>query len=117
MKNQGRMLFLAILIMALTGVMAIGKDKVKRESITFPSNVTVNGTVVKAGDYDLRFDEETGELQILKHGKVVAKTTGRLTPRTDKSHETKMTMKDDALVSISFGSDEIVIGPASGSSD
>lgn len=117
MKNQGRLVFLGIMILALTSVLAMGKDKVKRQSVTFASNVTVNGTVVKAGDYDLKFDEQTGDLQIMKGSKVVAKTTARLAPRSDKSHETKITIKGDALVSIALGSDEIVIGLANGSSE
>ena len=110
MKNYARQLFLGIMILALTGVMAMGKDKVKRQSVTFPSNVTVNGTVVKAGDYDLKFDEQTGDLQILKGGKVVVKTTARLAPRTDNSREISMSVKDGVLISIAFGGDEIVIG-------
>jgi hypothetical protein len=111
MKYVVRNLFLGLMVLALAGVMAMGKDhdKVKRQTVTFPSNVTVNGTVVKAGDYDLKFDEQTGALEILKGGKVIAKTTARLEPRTDKSRETRMTIKADELVSIAFGSDDLVI--------
>ena len=34
----------------------------------------VNGTLVKAGDYEVKFDQSTGELSVIKNGKVKAKT-------------------------------------------
>jgi hypothetical protein len=106
-----------MIILAITGVMAIGKDKIKRLSVTFASNVTVNGSVVKAGDYDVKFDEQSGEFQVLRGGKVVAKATAHMAPRTDNSHETKMNMKNDALVSIATGGDEITIGDGNSASE
>ena len=47
-------------------------EKVRKEHVTLTSDVMVNGTLVKAGEYDIRFDEKAGELSILKNGKVKA---------------------------------------------
>src|SRR5712691_12990795 len=118
MNYLAKHFFLGVMILALAGLVALGKehDKVKKESVTFATNVTINGTLVKAGDYDLRFNEQTGDLEILKGKKVVAKTTARLEQRTDgKAHETRITMNNDQLVSIVFSGQDhnIVIGQGS----
>ena len=114
MKYFAKHFFVGVMILALAGLVALGKehDKVKKEAVTFATNVTINGTLVKAGDYDLRFNEQTGDLEILKGKKVVAKTTARLEKCTDKARETTMTLKNDQLVSIAFGGEDqnIVIG-------
>src|ERR1700694_31241 len=87
MKGFMRVFFVALAISALASVSAFAgsKDKVKKETVTFTSDVMVNGTLVKAGDYEVKFDETTGELAILKDGKVKAKTAARLEQRTDKA--------------------------------
>ena len=115
MKYFVRHLIVGLMIFALAGVLALGKDKIKRESVTFPSDTTVNGTLVKAGTYDLKFDEQTGDLEILKGKKVIAKTTAHLQERAEKAHETKMNFLNDQLVGITFRGDrqDIVIGQGS----
>jgi hypothetical protein len=118
MKYLAKHFFLGVMILALAGLVALGKehDKVKKEHLTFATNVVVNGTALKAGDYDLRFNEQTGDLEILKGKKVVAKTTARLEQRTDgKAHETRITMNNDQLVSIVFSGEDhnIVVGQGS----
>jgi hypothetical protein len=75
---------LAVLMVgALTGVVALAKGK--RVQTTFDSDMKVNGTLVKKGTYDVKFDEETGQLSIVKDGKVVVETATRLEPRTNKA--------------------------------
>ena len=71
--------FAALMICALASISiaAAAKDKVKTENVTFASDTMVNGTLVKAGDYQMKFNEQTGELSILKDGKVKAKTTAQ----------------------------------------
>jgi hypothetical protein len=53
--------------------------------VTLLSDVTVNGTLIKAGTYDIKFDENTGELAILRDGKVKAKANMRSEERSDKA--------------------------------
>ena len=115
MKYLARHFFLGLMIFALAGFVALGKehDKVKKEHLTFATDVVVNGTAVKAGDYDVSFNAQTGDLEILKGKKVVAKTTARLEQRADgKAHETRITMNNDQLVSIVFSGEDhnIVVG-------
>src|SRR5258707_1875595 len=82
--------FAALMICALASiaVFAAAKDKVKTETVTFTSDVMVNGTLLKAGDYQVKFNEQTGELAILKDGKVKAKTTAQLQSRSTKAKNT-----------------------------
>jgi len=115
MKYLARHFFLGLMIFALAGFVALSKehDKVKKEHLTFATDVVVNGTAVKAGDYDVSFNAQTGDLEILKGKKVVAKTTARLEQRADgKAHETRITMNNDQLVSIVFSGEDhnIVVG-------
>jgi len=114
MQYLAKHFFLGLMIFALAGFVALGKqhDKVKKEHLTFATDVVVNGTAVKAGDYDVSFNAQTGDLEILKGKKVVAKTTARLEQRTDKARETRMVLKNDELVSIAFSGEDhnIVIG-------
>ncbi len=74
----------------------------------------VNGTLLKKGSYDIRFNEETKELSILKNGKVVAKATTRIEKEDAKSDSIKYSSRangDSAvLVSVTFGgSDEKLV--------
>jgi len=88
--------------------------------VTFPSDVMMNGTLVKAGDYQLKFNEETGELAIMKNGKVKAKTTAHLQPRSEKAKDAAVrTIDKDSiaeLVSVTFGgsNQDVVVGASGG---
>jgi hypothetical protein len=85
---------LAIALVASLGVAA--KDKTKKKTVEFTEDVMVNGTLLKAGTYDVKFNEETSELSVLKDGKVKATTTAHLEPR---SHEAK----DTAVLIVNTG--------------
>lgn len=102
----------ALTILALTSVIALSKGKVKRDSVTIPNDITVNGTQVKAGDYEIKFDETTNELSILKGGKVIAEAKGQLKDRAEKARDTQLNTVDDKLVSVVFHGErqDIVIG-------
>jgi hypothetical protein len=63
--------------------------KGKSENLTLPQDVMINGTLVKKGDYKLKFDEQTGELLIMKGKQVVAKTSARLEKREEKAGRTE----------------------------
>lgn len=122
MKVFLRSTFAALMICALASIAAFAatKDKVKTESVTFPSDIMVNGTLVKAGEYQLRFNEETGELAIVKNGKVKAKTTAHFQARSDKAKNTSVRTLDKGttaeLVSVTFGgsNQDVVLGASGG---
>lgn len=107
---------LLICAFASIAVFAGSKDKVKKEFVTFASDVMVNGTLVKAGDYQVKFDEQTGELAILKDGKVKAKTSAHLQARSDKAKNTSVRTVEKGsvaeLIGFSFGgsNQDVVVG-------
>src|SRR6266850_7229684 len=95
----------AFLLITLAGAAASAKSNTG--TVSFSSNIKVNGTLVKKGNYDVRFDEKTGELSIEKDGKVVAKTAARLEKRFRKAAgnevQTILEGMDQRLVAITFG--------------
>jgi hypothetical protein len=99
---------LAIALVASLGVAA--KDKTKKKTVEFTQDVMVNGTVVKAGTYDVKFNEETGELSIVKDGKVKATTAAHLEARSNEA-------KDTALIIASTGGVAELRGVAFGGSN
>ena len=105
---------IAVLLVTLAGTAAFAKTK--KKSVTFTDNVTVNGTLVKAGDYDVAFDEMANELTVLKNGKVIVKTSAHLEPRDRKASDTQVRRRlvgnDSELIGITFGGskDDVVVG-------
>lgn len=92
------------LLVALAGSVVLAKTHLR--TVSFSTDVKVNDTLVKKGQYDIRFDEKTGELSVEKHGKVVVKTSTRLEKRHRKAADTEVqTMlegMDQKLVAIAF---------------
>jgi hypothetical protein len=122
MKRFLKSTFAALMICALASIAISAatkdkaKDKVKTQDVTFTSDVMVNGTLVKAGDYQVKFNEQTGELAILKDGKVKAKTTAQLQARSDKAKNTSVRMIEKGgvaeLTGVTFGgsNQDVVVG-------
>jgi hypothetical protein len=79
-----------MMVLALCALMsATGLAKGKSEEVNIPQDVVVNGTLVKKGSYKLKFDEQTGELLLLKGKKVVARTSARLEKREKEAARTE----------------------------
>jgi len=122
MKRFMKMSFLALVITALASISAIAGDKgkVEKKMVTFTEDIMVNGTLVKKGDYEIKFDDSTGELSVIKNGKVKAKTTAHYQARSDKAKMTSLRTIENGgnveLKGITFGgSDQDVIVGARGS--
>ena len=117
---QSTLAALMICALASIAVFAAAKDKVKTETVVFSSDVMVNGTMLKAGEYQVKFNEQTGELAILKDGKVKAKTTAQLQSRSEKAKNTAVRTLDKGgvaeLIGITFGgsNQNVVVGASSG---
>ena len=123
MKRFMKTFFAALVIGALASISALAtgdKGKVEKKTITFPEDVMVNGTLVKAGDYEVKFDESTNELSIMKGGEVKAKTAAHIEARSDKAKNTALRTVDKGgateLLGVTFGgsSRDVMVG-ASGS--
>ncbi|HYX27012.1 MAG TPA: hypothetical protein VE863_00490 [Pyrinomonadaceae bacterium] len=119
MKRFITTLFMALLVGALASFSAFAagdKDKVEKKTITFPEDVMVNGTLIKAGDYDVKFDAATNELSIIKNGKVEAKTPAHVEARSDKARNTALRTADKGgtaqLIGVTFGgsSQDVIVG-------
>lgn len=117
MKSIMNRMLVVLMVGALTSVVALAK--VQKHRITFDSDIKVNGTVLKKGTYDVRFDDQTGQLTFKKDGKVVAQAMARLEPRAKKANDFQLrsngTGDDTQLTGITFGgSDKDVVISASG---
>lgn len=112
MKTLLNRIAFALLITALASVSVFPKGKT--ETVTFPTDIKVNGTLVNQGVYDLKFDDKTGELSIVKGGKVIARATTSAVKRDSKAKtlELKSTVSGNEaqLVSVAFsGSDQNLV--------
>ena len=111
MKVVNRII-VALLVVTMTSVAAFAKSK--KTTVIFTVDTKVNETLVKSGTYEAVFNEETGELSILKGRKVVAKTAARLEMVDGKVRTTEIhTIKEGdvtAFVGIAFsGTDQKVV--------
>lgn len=123
MKRFMNTLFLALIIGALASISAFAGDKGKGEkkTVTFTEDITVNGTLVKAGEYELKYDETSGELSIIKNGKVQAKTPAHVETRADKAKNTALRTREEGgssqLIGVTFGgsNQDVVVGASASS--
>ena len=100
------------MVAALTSVAAFAKTH--KHKVTFEEDIKVNGTVVKRGSYEVKFNDETGQLSISKNGKVVAQAMARLEPRAKKANDFQLRSvnsdNEQRLVGVTFGgSDKDVV--------
>ena len=104
------------LLGTLTATAAFGKTR--KSHIALASDTTVNGTVVKKGNYEAVYDDQSGELSIFKGTKLVVKTAVRLEKRDQKARGTEVQTvlegMDQKLVGLAFsGSHEnLIVGQA-----
>ena len=112
MKSIMSRMLVVLMVGALTSVAALAKTH--KHKVTFEEDIKVNGTVVKRGTYDVKFDDETNQLSILKNGKVVAQAMARLESRDKKANDFQLrsTNQDNEqkLTGVTFGgSDKDVV--------
>src|SRR5215813_15455097 len=118
MKSIVNRMLVVLAIGALTSVVALAK--VQKHRVTFESDMKVNGTLVKKGTYDVKFDDQTGQLSIEKNGKAVAQAMTKLEQRDKKANDFQLrstTSGDETnLIGVTFGgSDKNVVITGSGS--
>jgi len=117
MKSIVNRMLVVLMVGALTSVVAFAKTQ--RHRVTFDNDMKVNGTLVKKGTYDIKFDDETGQLSIMKNGKTVAQAMTRVEARAKKASDFQLrsTVNGDEtqLVGVTFGgSDKDVLITNSG---
>jgi hypothetical protein len=119
MKSIVNRMLVVLLVGALTSVVALAK--VQKHKITFDSDIKVNGTLLKKGTYDVKFDDQTGQLSIAKNGKVVVQAMARLEPRAKKANDFQLRSvangDETQLTGVTFGgSDKDIVITNSGAS-
>ena len=105
MKSIVNRIVVVVMIGALTCVAAFAKTQ--KHKITFENDTKVNGTLVKKGSYDVKFDDATNQLSIVKNGKVVAQAMAKLEAREKKAGDFQVrsmgTGDDTQLLGVTFG--------------
>src|ERR1041384_6665912 len=119
MKSIVNRMVVVLMVAALTSVVALAK--VHKQKVTFENDIKVNGTLVKKGTYEMKFNDETGQLSIIKNGKTVAEAMAKVEARSKKADDFQMrsTVNGDEqqLTGVTFGgSDKDVVISNSGAS-
>jgi hypothetical protein len=112
MKTILNRIALALLLTSLASVSVFAKGK--KETVNFLTNVKINGTLVSKGVYDLKFDDKTGELTIMKGSKVIARAATSTAKRERKAQtlevRTSGSGDDTQLTGVAFtGSEENLV--------
>ena len=108
MKSIVNRMVAVLMVAALTSVVAFAK--VHKHTVTFDSDIKVNDTLVKKGTYQVKFDDESGQLSIIQNGKTIAQSMTRIESRTKKAN-------DFVLRSVTNGDEKQMIGVTFGGSD
>ena len=105
MKSIVNRMVVVLMVAALTSVVAFAK--VRKQTVTFDTDIKVNDTLVKKGTYQVKFDDETGQLSILQNGKVVAQAMARLEDRVKKANDfvlrSQVNGDETQLTGVTFG--------------
>ena len=119
MKSMVNRIMVVLMVGALTSVVAFAK--VHKQKVTFDNDIKVNGTLVKKGTYEIKFDDESGQLKINKNGKTIAEATARLEAREKKANDFQLRStgsgEETQLIGVTFGGSDkdVVISNAGGS--
>ena len=89
-----------LLIASLASVAAFAKTQ--KEKVTFVDDIKVNGTLVKKGTYDVKFDDKSGEVTIMKSGKVVARANSTMESRSNKARNFEFRATNAELTHVTF---------------
>jgi len=66
---------MTLLLCALVGTLALARNKF--HTISFDQDTMINGTLVKKGEYQAKFDDKTNELTLLRDNHVIVTTTAK----------------------------------------
>jgi hypothetical protein len=105
MKSILNRFVVALVVGALSSVIALAK--VHKEKVNFVNDIKINNTLVKKGTYEVKFDDQTGQLSVSKNGKVVAQAMGRLESRAKKASDFQLRSSGSGdasqLLGVTFG--------------
>ena len=116
MKSIMNSVLVLALLVTLPAAVAFGKAR--KSNIALASDTKVNGTLVKKGNYEVVYDDQSGELSIFKGTKLIAKTSARLEKRDQKARGTEVQTvlegMEQKLVGIAFSGsyENLIVGQA-----
>ncbi len=109
MKQMLSYFALAFLVTTLTVTTGLAQGKNRNIGVTLSENMVVGETVVEKGDYRLKFNAETNEVQLLRDGDLVKTIKARVVEETAKAPYTalmtKASDKGKQLVSVRMEGD------------
>lgn len=76
-----------VLGLVLGSISVVGMAKENKKQVTFDDPVTVNGTLIKKGTYDVVFDDASGQLTIFKGKKALATASAKLEKLEKKTEQ------------------------------
>ena len=104
MKTSVSRIALVVLVALLSTSPLFAKSK--KETVKFQTDIKVNGTLLRKGTYEVKFDEQTNELSIIKDNKVIARGPVSVEKRDKKARDftfwTSGTGSDLQLTGITF---------------
>jgi len=104
MKRLTNRIVLAFALTAVMSVMAMAG--VKKDTVKFSRDTTVNGTVVKKGEYKVTFDDQSNELIVWAGKEALVKATAHAGEHSYKASQTRLGFKESdnayVLTSVTF---------------
>jgi len=82
---------IACVMCALVGTVAMAKTR--SHTVDFGQDTMVNGTLVKKGEYQAKFDEQSNELRFFKDGHDIANAVVKEEPLARKASTTSLEIK------------------------
>lgn len=116
MKSIINSVLVIALLVTLPATAALGKTR--KSNIALASDTKVNGTLIKKGNYEAVYDDQSGELSIFKGTKLIAKTAARIEKREQKARGTEVQTvlegMDQKLVGVTFSGsyENLIVGQA-----
>ena len=110
---------LAVSLLCLLSVGALAQGKDLREHVTFSENLLVNNTLVKKGEYLVKYNAQTGQVSFMDGRKMVAQAKASVKVNDKKAESdvlyTKMTPAGEKLTGMKLGGqhEEITISDVS----
>lgn len=88
MKNLMTRMFAVLALSIVVSASALAGET--KKDVSFSSDVTINGTLVKKGKYQVVYDDKTGEMSIRKGKEELVKATTRTEDRQKKAIRLEM---------------------------
>ena len=92
---------------ALMGTVSLAKTR--SHMVAFDQDTMINGTLVKKGNYEAKFDEQANKLTFFKHRRGIATAVVKEESLARKAPQTSLEIQADAngamLTKVTFGGD------------